>query len=168
MPPIFVLARLKPAGAVKWILPLGQQAAFTLETRPFLALHALVSDYQHVGESWMYAPMGRLFVVSPDKPEGLYRGFYCALSPAQQTEQRVLTVQPPLHSEGQTLYIHTLPPLTDSTMLSDTVLHPLPYQLEGSSFYAFCVFVQEDLGELRRRMEVNTKRLSGGSEPIEE
>ncbi|OCH90132.1 kinase-like protein [Obba rivulosa] len=167
MPPTFTLARLRPTGAGQWASNLGQQKAADLNTRPFLALHALSSDYHNPGKVSTYVSLGRLFVVSPQKPEGLYTGFYCVLSPVEATDGRTLTVYPPLQSSGQPLYVHTLPALPDTRMLEDIVPDPLPYHLDDASFRVFCLAVREDMDELRKRRSDVASRDSGGLEAVQ-
>ncbi|OCH90134.1 kinase-like protein [Obba rivulosa] len=166
MPPAFTLARLQPTGAGQWISNLGQQKAAELTTRPFLALHILSSDFNRDKVSTWLSP-GILFVISPQKPEGLYRGFYCALYPAEATGRRALTVYPPIQPNGQPLYIHTLPALPDTRMLNEVVPDPLPYHLDDASFRVFCHAVREDMDELRRRRSDVASRNSGGLEAVQ-
>ncbi|KAG2058191.1 hypothetical protein BDR06DRAFT_950604, partial [Suillus hirtellus] len=79
----------------------------------------------------------------------------------------MLHVEPPLHPEGGTIYVHTFPKLLEDIEYERpaSVAH-LPHQLEESSYFTFCRAVLDDYDRMLQEKYTNEERSSGGSEPV--
>ncbi|OBZ65314.1 hypothetical protein A0H81_14784 [Grifola frondosa] len=111
----FVVARFLANQSARWTSWYGVQASeHFLPTRPFLALPVVLKDF-----ALFHNPSSEdrpfLFVVSPCKPTGVFRGTCLPLALPSEVEGIDLVVEPPLPlSFGRPLYLHTAPFLQDN------------------------------------------------------
>ncbi|KAG1815140.1 uncharacterized protein BJ212DRAFT_258508 [Suillus subaureus] len=144
----------------------GREKAISLATRPFLALRISQTD---VGLHDYLQEGDFLFAISPQKPNGVNEGCYFALGSSLDGNRKMLHIEPPLHPEGGTLYVHTFPRLLEyvEPVRSQVRTVPrLPYQLEKSSYLTFCHSVLDDHDRILQDKYTNNERSSGGSGPV--
>ncbi|KAG2340936.1 hypothetical protein BDR05DRAFT_482627 [Suillus weaverae] len=168
MPHAFVVAEFTPRRSARWTSGYGSLKATSLATRPFLALRISRTDIGY-GDNWSEGDF--LFVISPQKPSGVNEGCYFALGSSLDEGSKTLHVEPPLHPEGGTLYVHTFPRLLEHLGFEPPVsVAHLPHQLEESSYFTFCRSVLDDYDRMLQKKYTNDvdKRSSGGSEPVED
>lgn len=171
MPHSFVAAKLWAQRSAYWTSYFGPQAAARLNTLPFIALRIRESDLT------VHQPpdprRNLLFVVSPHKPTGTHSTNYLALSPTTQEEARSLSVYPPLHAEGQSLYIHTIPTLLELPYGWDTTAAVAevagPHQLDDESLHNFRRWFGEDMKKRHQYMLARPRSQcsSGGNDTVE-
>lgn len=165
MPHNFVVAEFMPRRSARWTSGYGILKATSLATRPFLALRISRTDIGFHNNSWNDGDF--LFVISPQKPSGVNEECYFTLGSSLDEGSKMLHVEPPLHPEGGTLYVHTFPKLLEDIEYERpaSVAH-LPHQLEESSYLTFCRAVLDDYDRMLQEKYTNEERSSGGSEPV--
>ncbi|KAG1868453.1 hypothetical protein F4604DRAFT_910890 [Suillus subluteus] len=144
MPHSLVVAKLMPQPSAYWTSYYGREKVISLATRPFLALRISQTD---VGLHDNSQEGDFLFAISPQKPSGVNKGCYFALGSSLDAGRKMLHVEPPLHPEGGTLYVHTFPRLleyVESARSRARTVPRLPHQLEKSSYLTFCHSVLHD------------------------
>ncbi|KAG2351178.1 hypothetical protein BDR07DRAFT_1502341 [Suillus spraguei] len=167
MPHNFVVGRtIYPSVRLLGPLVYGILQATSLTSRPFLALRISRRDIG-CGDQWREGDF--LFAISPHKPSGVNEGCHLALGSSLDERSKMLHVEPPLHPEGGTLYVHTFPRLLEHLGPKPpiSVAH-LPHQLEQSSYLTFCRSVLDDYDRILQDRYSNDERSSGGSEPVED
>ena len=171
MPHSFVIAKLVPKRSAMWTSYYGIQKAADLATRPFLALHVSATDLG-LGDPEEPERYSTLFLVSPEKPTGLK---YFTLTPRASGEKRALVVNPSLHPEGRSLYVHTFPELHEDEVIfgagvaNDATIGP--HYLDKPSFRTFCRSVMKDRHnrmQLKQSEILRGQSLSGGDDAIED
>lgn len=146
--PELAILRFEAEKNAQWTSGYGVRQAAALKTRPFIALNVPASDFPHSGCGKSDTTDERyLFMISPQKPQGLIRDFYVALAPAKSSETRVFVVNPPLHAEGEQLYIYTAPTpnfarVWDAESLPDV---GEKYLFDHENYTRFLQYATEDL-----------------------
>lgn len=170
----FIAAKLWAQRSAYWTSYFGVQAAARLVTHPFIALRVRESDLRE--DHFSATSKNFLFIVSPHKPTGNHSTNYVVVLPTTQKEGRSVSVHPPLHVQGQTLYIHTIPRLLELPWEAEentniaTARVAGPHQLDDESFRNFRRWYQEDQDKRRERVRrgLGSKRSSGGQEVVED
>ncbi|KAG2041080.1 hypothetical protein BDR03DRAFT_1024239 [Suillus americanus] len=164
MPHTFVVAEFMLQRSAYWTSSYGILQAASLTTCPFLALRISRKDIGY-DDHWRKGVF--LFVISPQKPSGVNEGCYFALGSSLDESRKMLHIEPPLHPEGGTLYVHTFPKLLEhiEIELPGSVTH-LPHQLENSSYLTFCRSVLDDYVRILQVKYSNDEPSSGGNEPV--
>ncbi|KAG2071491.1 hypothetical protein BDR04DRAFT_506328 [Suillus decipiens] len=164
MPHNFVVAEHMPRRSASWTSGYGILQATSLTTRPFLALRISRTD---IGCDDQWRKGDFLFAISPQKPSGVNEGCYFTLGSSLDERSKTLQVEPPLHPEGATLYVHTFPKLLEHLKFDSPVsVACLPHQLEESSYFTFCRSLLDDYGRILQDKYSHDERSSGGSEPV--
>ncbi|KAG1839141.1 hypothetical protein DFJ58DRAFT_859919 [Suillus subalutaceus] len=165
MPHSLVVAKLMPQRSANWTSYYGRQQAISLATRPFLALRISQTDIGLHGHS---QEGDFLLAISPQKPSGVNEGCYFALGSSLDEGRKMLHVEPPLHPEGGTLYVHTFPRFleyVESARSRARTVPRLPHQLGKFSYLTFCHSVLHDYDRILQEKYTNDERSSGGSGP---
>lgn len=165
IPHSILLAKLNPVESSRSTSSLGDQAAQRLDTKPFIALRIWKDD---VGLS--SAHESALCLMSPEKPEGFYKGYYLTIVQNKERSEHEIQITPSPPFLNRPWYIYTIPLLDEPYTYEDIPIETCRsiYQFSERGLQNLAECLIKDIKEFEKQFLTLQPPSSGGDDQVGE